>query len=211
MLIHFCFSLVNLCFLTRPHLTTQKDRGKMVSLPLVDGSWALGRWWGLEEVTRVGLTCPEGIVALIEDCQKTSFLSLHPLRVPWEVGCLQAGRGPSSGNRIGQPLTWDFLASRTVRSSCAHYFVLAAPGWLRQTWCLLISLIMGFVLYFHLDQWSSLWSIFVVTTWSPHDRPSYQEQGLSPECLMLIKTSNGDTRSNHSRRNLNCPDKIDLN
>lgn len=80
---------------------------------------------------------------------------------------LQAGRGPSSGNRIGQPLTWDFLASRTLRVSWAHYFVLAAPGWLRQTWRLLISLIMGFVLYF---PWIS-GPACEAYLWSPHGLP----------------------------------------
>ena len=51
----------------------------------------------------MGLTCPEGIIALIEDCQKTSFLSLHPLRVPWEVGAYRQEEGLHLGTELASP------------------------------------------------------------------------------------------------------------
>ena len=72
----------------------------------------------------MGLMCPEGIIALIEEMSE-DFIPLSP---PSE-GCLQAGRGPSSGNRIGQCLTWDFLASRkNCEKFLCSLFCFAAPG-----------------------------------------------------------------------------------
>lgn len=166
-LINFCFSLVNLCFLTkRPHLTTQKDRGKMVSLPLVNGSWAFGRWWGLEEVTRVGLMCPEGIIANRRDVRR-----LHSsLSTLWghvrKLAAYRQEEGLHLGTEIGWP--WpgtSWLPERTVSSSCAPCF--GSRRWL--TWTNMMftnELNYGFVLSFHLGQWSSV-------PQSPHDRPSY--------------------------------------
>lgn len=79
-----------------------------------------------------------------------------------------------------------WLPERTVRSFCAPYFVLAAPGWLRQTWCLLISLFTGFVLSFHLGQWSTLWSI-LVTTLTPMTDPPTSSRAFPQSASCCLK------------------------
>ena len=131
-----------------------------------------------------GLMCPEGIIALIEEMSE-DFIPLSPPSEGTVRRWLPTGRKRAFIWEQNWPAPdLGLLGFQKELWAVPVLLVLAAAGWLRQTWCLLISLIMGFVLSFHLGQWSTLYHSLPMTDPPTSSRAFPQ----SASCCLKLST-----------------------